>query len=179
MSCVDLSYFYSSLDLLNVRGSRCRWLQMQRRIATNKAQFFILKRYFSVLRSLDACNRLNSICVLDQMTLFVTCYYWLQRPYFCLFLLERESERVSCDICFIFYRPQALSFRFYRFQSNALLNLYFFRWLLWVFKKERMCPSLKKDLTISRWIPFGSRIFENHDDDQISSKEKNHKIRKT
>jgi len=90
----------------------------------------------------------------DQMTLLITCYYWLQHSYICLPL----REEISCDICFIFfYRSQALRFRFYRFQNNVFLNLYFLKWLLWLFKRERISSSPEEVLTIvNRWIPFDS-----------------------
>jgi len=136
----DLFYFYGSLDLLNAEGSRRS--QVRYRIAINKNPVFEPKVFLSILWSLDACNKLNLICFLiDQMTLLIICYYyWLQHVF--VYLLEREYP-----VIFVYFLPQALRFKFYRYQTHFLICI-FLKWLLWVFKRERMSLPSEKGLQL-------------------------------
>jgi len=115
VSCVGLSYFYGSLDLLNAR--RSYQSQMRCRIATNKSPvldpkalsiFTIFRRLQQTL--LDMLSSSSDTC--SHLLLLVAVFVTLFR------------ERLSYDICFIFYRPQALSFRF-SLPKQRNLNLYF------------------------------------------------------
>jgi len=81
VSCVGLSYVYSSLELSNARRSRHRWSWVRCRTATNKSSVLGLKALsfrFMIFRRLQ---QLISICILYQVTPLVTCYYWLQCSY--------------------------------------------------------------------------------------------------
>jgi len=114
-----LFFIFDSLDLLNARESRRYRSQVRCRITTNKSPVFdpkALSSSFTIFRRLQQ----TLLDMLSRSTLLVTCY-WLHRSYLCLLF----KERISYDICFIFYRSRALSFRFYHFQDNVLLNLYF------------------------------------------------------
>jgi len=136
---------------------------MRCRIATNKSPVFdpktLLSSYFMIFRRLQ---QLNSICVLDQVTLLITCYYWL-RSYLCLLLLEREYPVIwenICDICLIFYRPQTLSFLSLPKQRTS--QSIFFLGDFYEFSRKNEWVQLSKEvleLSANGFYSILSRIF--------------------
>jgi len=145
---------------VSARRSCRRWSRVRCRIATNKSPLFepkALSFHFVIFRRLQ---QLNSIDVLDQVTLLVTCYYWLQRLYLCLLLLKREYP----VMCLIFYGSQALSFSFLSLPKQRTFQLVFFFGNFYEFSRknvnESKGSSLKRSLRIvSKWIPFDSLAY--------------------
>jgi len=86
VSCVSLSYFYSSLDLLSARRSCRRWSRVV--LDSDKSLVFgpkALSSRFMIFRRLQQLisMRSKSSNIFSHLLL-------LQRLYLCLLLLERE-----------------------------------------------------------------------------------------
>jgi len=157
VSCVSLSYVYSSIELLKATRSRHRWSWVQCRIATNKSSVLSLKALsfrFMIFRGLQ---QLISIYILYQMTPLATCYYWLQRLYLCLLFLEKEYS-----VTFVWFsKDHRLWASVFIASQTTHLSIDIFLWrLLWILEKKLMNPLFEKGLRIvSKWIPLDSLAY--------------------
>jgi len=119
-------------------------------VSTNKKSVFDPKTLSSRFMIFRRLKQLNSICVLYQMTLFS---HSLLLVAAFISLLTSSRERISCDICLIFYRSQALSFSFLLLPKQRTSHSVFFLGDFYEFsrKNDESTQGLR---IVSNWIPF-------------------------